>query len=71
NGLIGFAFRYGDGDNTFAMPGKTTSYEKWHMGSDTQNSLSMAFDANGNSFATIADADSSDTYADFFTFHSS
>lgn len=71
NGLIGFAFRYGPGDDTFAMPGKTTSYEKWHMGSDTQNSLSMAFDANGNSFATIADADSSDTYADFFTFHSS
>ncbi|MEE3410472.1 MAG: Ig-like domain-containing protein [Treponema sp.] len=71
NGLIGFAFRYGDGDNTFAMPGKTTSYEEWHMGSDTQNSLSMAYDANGNSFATIADADSSNTYADFFTFHSS
>lgn len=71
NGLIGFAFRYGPGDNHFAMPGKTSSYEKRHKGSDTKNSLSMAFDANGNSFATIADADSSEDYADFFTFHSS
>ncbi len=71
NGLIGFAFRYGPGDNHFAMPGKTSSYEKRHKGSDTKNSLSMAFDANGNSFATIADADSSENYADFFTFHSS
>ena len=70
-GLIGFAFRYGPGDDTFAMPGKNTSYEKRHKGADTKNSLSMAFAANGNSFATIADADSSDDYADFFTFHSS
>ncbi len=70
-GLIGFAFKYGKADNHFAMPGKETSYEKRHKGQDTKNSLSMAFDANGNSFATIADADSSDTYADFFTFHSS
>ena len=70
-GLIGFAFKYGKADNHFAMPGKETSYEKRHKGQDTKNSLSMAFDANGNSFATIADADSSDAYADFFTFHSS
>ena len=70
-GLIGFAFKYGKADNHFAMPGKETSYEKRHKGQDTKNSLSMAFDANGNSFATIADADSSEDYADFFTFHSS
>ncbi len=70
-GLIGFAFKYGKADNHFAMPGKETSYERRHKGQDTKNSLSMAFDANGNSFATIADADSSDNYADFFTFHSS
>lgn len=71
NGLIGFAFRYGPGDNTFAMPGKTRSYERQHRGKDTENSLSMAFDASGNSYATIADADSDTNVADFFTFHSS
>ena len=70
-GLIGFAFRYAGGDNTFAMPGTNTSFQYWHKGRDTQNSLSMGYDASGNSFATIADADSSDDYADFFTLHSS
>lgn len=71
NGLIGFAFRYGPGDNSFATPGTATSYEKRHKGKDTENSLSMAYDASGNSFATIADADSDTNVADFFTFHSS
>lgn len=75
-GLIGFAFKYGDGYNSFAMPdGTTNSYRRWQVGRDEKNSIAFAFDSSGRSYGTSADSDSgkdgTGTYADFFALYSS
>ena len=77
-GLIGFAFKYGDGYNTLAMPnGTKNSYVWWHRGRDEKNAISFAFDSSGNSYGTSCDSDSGYSpgeggyYADFFAMFAS
>ncbi|MBQ3836427.1 MAG: hypothetical protein II814_04785, partial [Treponema sp.] len=72
NGMIGFAFRYGTANKQFAMPnGKNNSYQPWHTAADIQNSVTLAYDANGASFGTVAGGESGSGYSDFFSFNTS
>ena len=72
NGMIGFAFRYGAGQQSFAMPnGNGNNYQAWHTGQDTKYSVTFAYDSNGNTYSTTADGDSASYYSDFFSLHSS
>ena len=75
NKMIGFAFRYGTQKKYFAMPNKTTnsvnSYEKWHTANDVQNSVTLAYDANGDSYGTVAGGESGPAYTDRFSIYTS
>ena len=62
---VGFAFV--NGTLYFSMPnGNTRSYEHWIGGFDFWTSVGMAYDSNGNSFATAAGGDIADNRADQF-----
>ncbi len=72
NGMIGFAFRYGQANREFAMPnGTTNSYVYWNTGADIQNSVTFNYDSSGQTYGTSAAGDSGSGYSDFFSFYSS
>ena len=62
---IGFAFV--NGTLYFSMPnGNSESYRHWIGGYDFWTSVGLAYDSNGNSFATAAGGDIADNRADTF-----